>query len=98
MYYDVNHIGHIGDGNFHCILLHNANLDGEEGLIKLQRFNERIVARALRMEGTCTGEHGVGYGKKNWLLVEHGPAAVQLMRSLKRAVDPQGIMNPGKIF
>ena len=66
--------------------------------MKLQRFNERLVERALKMEGTCTGEHGIGYGKKNWLEIEHGAHAVNLMRNLKRSVDPQGMMNPGKLF
>lgn len=90
--------GHVGDGNFHCILLYNKELDGEAGLSKLQSFNERLVTRALKMEGTCTGEHGVAYGKKRWLAVEHGESAVSLMRSVKDAVDPNGIMNPGKLF
>jgi D-lactate dehydrogenase (cytochrome) len=90
--------GHIGDGNFHCILLYNPQLDGDEGLIKLQSFNDRLVTRALKMEGTCTGEHGVGYGKKAWLEVEHGQSAVSLMRNLKRAVDPHCILNPGKVI
>jgi D-lactate dehydrogenase (cytochrome) len=90
--------GHIGDGNFHCILLHNHQIDGEAGLTKLQKFNERLVLRALKMEGTCTGEHGIGYGKKSWLEVEHGLLAVKMMKDVKRSIDPQNIMNPGKLF
>ena len=77
--------------------MYNSQLDGAEGLLKIQRFNDRLVKRALDMEGTCTGEHGIGYGKKSWLEIEHGPGAVSLMRQLKRAVDPNNIMNPGKV-
>jgi D-lactate dehydrogenase (cytochrome) len=60
-------------------------------------FVERLVERALAMEGTCTGEHGVGQGKMKYLEREHGPEALAMMRSLKRAIDPQNLMNPGKI-
>ncbi|HEX2725505.1 MAG TPA: FAD-linked oxidase C-terminal domain-containing protein, partial [Beijerinckiaceae bacterium] len=60
-------------------------------------FLERLIERALAMEGTCTGEHGVGQGKMRYLEAEHGPEALDLMRSLKRAIDPNNIMNPGKI-
>jgi D-lactate dehydrogenase (cytochrome) len=61
-------------------------------------FNERLVERALAMDGTCTGEHGVGQGKIKYLLTEHGAPALEAMRAIKRALDPQDIMNPGKIF
>jgi D-lactate dehydrogenase (cytochrome) len=61
-----------------------------------KKFNERLVARALAMEGTCTGEHGVGQGKMKYLAAEHGPA-LDVMRTLKRALDPRNILNPGKI-
>lgn len=90
--------GHVGDGNFHCILLYNKQIDGEQGLAKLQAFNDRLVLRALRLGGTCTGEHGLGYGKKSWLDVEHGQPTADFMRQLKRSVDPQNLMNPFKVF
>ena len=61
-------------------------------------FVERLVERALGMEGTCTGEHGIGQGKMKYLPDEHGPAAVSVMGAIKRALDPQDIMNPGKIL
>jgi D-lactate dehydrogenase (cytochrome) len=87
-------VGHVGDGNFH--LLYIVNPDNAEEMKKAQAHSDRMVMRALAMEGTCTGEHGVGYGKIHFLQDEHGEA-VSLMRSLKIAFDPENIMNPGKI-
>ena len=87
-------VGHAGDGNFHIIyLLDPAN---EEELAEARRLNERMVMRALAMGGTCTGEHGVGYGKMKFLEAEHGEG-LEVMRSIKRALDPENRMNPGKI-
>ena len=71
-------------------------MEDEDELAKCKAFNERLVMRALAMDGTCTGEHGVGYGKIDFLVAEHGEA-VSVMRALKTALDPQNIMNPGKI-
>ncbi|SEF47938.1 FAD-binding oxidoreductase [Oceanospirillum linum] len=88
-------VGHVGDGNFHVLILQDEN-DAEQQA-RGKALSKAIVAKALELEGTCTGEHGIGYGKKGYLLEEHGEA-VDLMRSLKRALDPKGIMNPGKIF
>ncbi|MBC6440710.1 MAG: FAD-binding protein [Rhodospirillales bacterium] len=87
--------GHVGDGNFHLVFLLDRNNPDE--LAEAKRLNDRLVHRALAMGGTCTGEHGVGLGKMHVLQAEHGEA-VSLMRQLKRAFDPQGIMNPGKIL
>ena len=67
-----------------------------EEIAEASRLNDRMVARALAMEGTCTGEHGIGYGKMDFLIAEHGEA-VAVMRSIKQALDPNDIMNPGKI-
>jgi D-lactate dehydrogenase (cytochrome) len=89
-------IGHVGDGNFHLTLLIDMNDAAEVKAAKL--FNERLIERALAMDGTCTGEHGVGQGKIKYLEAEHGKPALEAMRAIKRALDPQGIMNPGKIF
>ena len=89
-------VGHVGDGNFHLTLLIDRNDPGEVAVAKA--FNERLVERALAMDGTCTGEHGVGQGKMKYLLTEHGAPALDAMRAIKRALDPQDIMNPGKIF
>src|SRR6188508_1668106 len=87
-------VGHAGDGNFHVIyLLDPAN---EEELAQARRLNDRMVARALAMGGTCTGEHGVGYGKMKFLEAEHGES-LEVMRAIKRALDPDNRMNPGKI-
>ncbi len=86
--------GHVGDGNFHLVIL--IRPDSEQDLAEAKLFNERLVRRALDMEGTCTGEHGVGWGKKNWLIEEHGEA-IELMRSIKRTFDPDNLMNPGKL-
>jgi D-lactate dehydrogenase (cytochrome) len=88
-------LGHVGDGNFHCAILADPN-DPRE-LAEAERLNQRIVSRALRMDGTCTGEHGVGLHKMGFLLEEHGEDALELMRRLKRAYDPLNILNPGKV-
>ncbi len=87
-------VGHVGDGNFHAILLVDPGdpADIERG----EAFHARLVRRALAHEGTSTGEHGVGYGKARFLIEEHGEAAVDMMRTIKHALDPDGIFNPGK--
>jgi len=88
-------VGHVGDGNFHLGFL--INRDDPKELAEAERLNDRLVMRALAMDGTCTGEHGIGLGKMKFLTAEHGEA-VAVMRQVKRALDPQNIMNPGKIF
>jgi D-lactate dehydrogenase (cytochrome) len=89
-------VGHVGDGNFHVAIL--IDPEKPEELVEAERLNQRIVQRALRMDGTCTGEHGVGLHKMGFLLEEHGEVAVDTMRSIKHALDPRNLMNPGKIF
>jgi D-lactate dehydrogenase (cytochrome) len=86
--------GHVGDGNFHLIFMIDPNRPEE--IVEASRLNDRMVARALAMDGTCTGEHGVGYGKMDFLYAEHGEA-IEVMRAIKRAIDPDNLMNPGKI-
>jgi D-lactate dehydrogenase (cytochrome) len=88
-------VGHIGDGNFHLCLL--IDLKDSDEVRRAEALNGRLVERALAMDGTCTGEHGVGQGKMKYMEAEHGPAALAVMTSIKRALDPQNIMNPGKI-
>ena len=87
-------VGHVGDGNFHLVLVVDHNDPEEED--RAQSLHERMVMRALEMEGTCTGEHGIGYGKMDFLVAEHGEA-ISVMRNIKQALDPDNIMNPGKI-
>jgi D-lactate dehydrogenase (cytochrome) len=87
-------VGHVGDGNFHLVFM--IDPDRPEEIAEASRLNDRMVARALTMEGTSTGEHGVGYGKMGFLTAEHGEA-VSVMRTIKTALDPNNIMNPGKI-
>jgi D-lactate dehydrogenase (cytochrome) len=89
-------VGHVGDGNFHLSYLIDPNDPQEHATV--ERLSHQMVQRALRLEGTCTGEHGIGLHKMGYLLDEAGPAAVELMRSVKRALDPKNIMNPGKVF
>jgi len=87
-------VGHVGDGNFHLVFMIDPKQPEE--IAEASRLNDRMVTRALEMEGTCTGEHGVGYGKIEFLPAEHGEA-VEVMRTLKAALDPDNLMNPGKI-
>jgi D-lactate dehydrogenase (cytochrome) len=87
-------VGHVGDGNFHLVFM--IDPDRPEEIAEASRLNDRMVARALAMEGTSTGEHGIGYGKMEFLTAEHGEA-VSVMRTIKKALDPNNIMNPGKI-
>jgi D-lactate dehydrogenase (cytochrome) len=87
-------VGHVGDGNFHLVFV--LDPEDKEGWTQAEAVNKRMVERALAMGGTCTGEHGIGYGKIKYLNAEHGEA-VAIMRQLKSALDPDNIMNPGKI-
>ncbi len=89
-------VGHVGDGNFHiAYLIDPAKPEERE---TAERLNDQLVHRALAMEGTCTGEHGIGLHKQGFLVDETGAGSVELMRTLKRALDPKNILNPGKIF
>ena len=87
-------VGHVGDGNFHLVFM--IDPDRPEEIAEANRLNDRMVARALAMDGTSTGEHGVGYGKMEFLVAEHGEA-LSVMRAVKRALDPDNLLNPGKI-
>ena len=89
-------VGHVGDGNFHFGYLLDPNIPEER--VTAEALNHKLVARALSMGGTCTGEHGVGVHKMGFLLDEAGAGAVDMMRAIKRALDPKNILNPGKIF
>ncbi|ADU97848.1 FAD-binding protein [Alicycliphilus denitrificans] len=89
-------VGHVGDGNFHFGYLINPAVPEERE--RAEQLNHRLVARALSMGGTCTGEHGVGVHKMGFLVDETGAGAVDMMRAIKRALDPKNILNPGKIF
>jgi D-lactate dehydrogenase (cytochrome) len=88
-------VGHAGDGNFHLIFMLDPENPQEMEAVKAA--NARLVERALRMDGTCTGEHGVGYGKLKYLAKEHGES-LDVMRAIKRALDPHDLMNPGKLI
>jgi D-lactate dehydrogenase (cytochrome) len=88
-------VGHVGDGNFHTVILVPPEPDG---LARAWELDKKIVARALSLGGSCSGEHGVGIGKREFLMQEHGEEALAVMRSVKQALDPRGILNPGKIF
>ncbi len=88
-------LGHVGDGNFHLVFL--VRRDHPAEIAEAQRFNDRLVDRALRLGGTCTGEHGVGVGKMKFMAREHS-AALDTMRRIKGALDPRNLMNPGKML
>jgi D-lactate dehydrogenase (cytochrome) len=89
-------VGHVGDGNFHLIM--PVNPDAPDELAAAEHLTDRLVARALAMGGTCTGEHGVGIGKRRFLEAEHGRDAIGVMRAIKQALDPHNLMNPGKVL
>jgi len=89
-------VGHVGDGNFHMGYLIDPNKPAERMLA--EKLNHQLVERALKLGGTCTGEHGVGLHKMDFLVAETGAGAVDMMRTIKKALDPDNIMNPGKIF
>jgi D-lactate dehydrogenase (cytochrome) len=88
-------VGHVGDGNFHLLMVIDPQSASE--LDEAQQINRSLVERALRLGGTCSGEHGVGIGKQRWMQLEHGDA-LAAMRAIKRALDPRGLMNPGKVL
>ena len=88
-------VGHVGDGNFHVCFL--VDPEDSEELRQVEAINERLVQGAVQAGGTCTGEHGIGLGKKRFLELEHRREGVEFMRSIKAALDPDGIMKPGKV-
>ncbi len=88
--------GHVGDGNFHLVVL--VDTDNAKEMEEAAWISRRVVERAIAMEGTCTGEHGIGLGKKKYLVAEHGEVAVEVMRALKLALDPKNLLNPGKVL
>jgi len=89
-------VGHVGDGNFHFGYLLDPTIPAEREVA--EDLNNKLVSRALSLGGTCTGEHGIGLHKMDFLVAEAGDGAVEMMRTIKRALDPKNIMNPGKIF
>ena len=89
-------IAHAGDGNFHVLLMLDPTNPAD--LAEARRLAHNIATRAIAMGGTCTGEHGVGVGKRDLLRTEMGPGAMLLMERIKRAIDPNNVMNPGKIL
>ncbi len=89
-------VGHVGDGNFHLVVLFDP--DDAVEVKSAHDLNDRLVARAQGMGGTCTGEHGIGCGKLDFMAGEHDPAALAMMSAIKRALDPDGILNPGKVL
>ncbi|WWC73383.1 uncharacterized protein I206_107350 [Kwoniella pini CBS 10737] len=89
-------LGHVGDGNFHCALIFKADVPGE--FEKVDAAAHRMVKRAIALQGTCTGEHGVGIGKREFLPLELGEGTIAVMKQLKNTLDPKGIMNPGKLY
>jgi D-lactate dehydrogenase (cytochrome) len=92
---DTYIMGHAGDGNMHVMLFFDDRPD-QHALV--EQFTDQLVAQAIGLGGTCTGEHGIGIGKRKYLEHEHGQSAVEMMKQLKRLLDPGEILNPGKIL
>ena len=88
-------VGHVGDGNFHSVILYDPN--DKEKQKAIREYSDNLIEKALELEGTITGEHGIGLQKKGYLLKEH-PDNLPLMKSIKRSLDVNNIMNPGKVF
>lgn len=88
--------GHVGDGNFHLVVL--VDTSNEKEMSEAAWISQRVVERAIAMDGTCTGEHGIGLGKRKYMPLEHGEVAVDIMRCIKQAMDPKNLLNPGKIL
>ena len=88
--------GHVGDGNFHLVVL--VDRSNAQDMAEAAWISQRVVERAIAMEGTCTGEHGIGLGKRKYLPLEHGEVAVDVMRAIKMALDPKNLLNPGKVL
>ena len=89
-------VGHVGDGNFHLTII--VDRDDPAEVEAAEALHDRLVHRAIAMEGTCSGEHGVGYGKVRFLHDEHDAETMAMMRRIKDAMDPLGLMNPGKVL
>ena len=89
-------VGHVGDGNFHLLVL--ADPGDAAAVERARALSNRLIERAVAMEGTCTGEHGIGLGKRKYMSLEHGEAALAVMRTIKKALDPDNLLNPGKIL
>jgi len=89
-------LGHVGDGNFHCAFM--VDPDNPDELAEVGRLSRRLTERAIAAGGTCTGEHGIGIGKRDCLTAEHGDVAVDVMRAIKATLDPRHLLNPGKVL
>ena len=88
-------VGHVGDGNFHVAIMYDP--EKKESYKVIREFSDKLIEKALSLEGTITGEHGVGIQKKEYLLKQH-PDNISIMKGIKKVLDPNNIMNPGKIF
>ena len=89
-------LGHVADANFHCFILTDPNNPSE--LPEIRKLNHEITQQIIEMGGTCTGEHGIGFGKIEALIEETGAPAVEIMRRIKKTLDPNNILNPGKVL
>jgi len=89
-------VGHVGDGNFHTFI--SVDDKSPEEMKNYNEYNKKLIDHALRLEGTCTGEHGIGVGKRKYMVKQFGQEACDLMKSIKNTIDPNNILNPGKIL